>query len=55
VASRLPCDERAQRIADLAGVYEVMPYVEDERTDAFGEDDRLLFERVGAEMGSLYE
>jgi putative methionine-R-sulfoxide reductase with GAF domain len=29
--------------------------VEDERTDAFSEDDRRLFERVAAEMGPLYE
>jgi L-methionine (R)-S-oxide reductase len=29
--------------------------VEDGSADAFGEGDRLLFERVAAEMGSLYE
>jgi putative methionine-R-sulfoxide reductase with GAF domain len=29
--------------------------VEDERTDAFSDDDRQLFERVVGEMGSLYE
>lgn len=28
--------------------------VEDERTDAFSDDDRLLFERVAAEMRPLY-
>jgi putative methionine-R-sulfoxide reductase with GAF domain len=29
--------------------------VEDERTDAFSDDDRLLFERVAVEMGSLFD
>jgi L-methionine (R)-S-oxide reductase len=29
--------------------------VEDERTDAFGDDDRRLFERVAAELSPLYE
>jgi putative methionine-R-sulfoxide reductase with GAF domain len=29
--------------------------VEDEGTDAFGDDDRLLFERVAGEMGPLYD
>jgi L-methionine (R)-S-oxide reductase len=29
--------------------------VEDESRDAFGEDDRLLFEGVAGEMGPLYE
>ena len=29
--------------------------VEDERTDAFGDDDRRLFERLAAEMHPLYD
>lgn len=29
--------------------------VEDERTDAFGDDDRRLFERLAGELGPLYE
>lgn len=29
--------------------------VEDERTEAFGDDDRRLFERVAAELSPLYE
>ena len=29
--------------------------VEDERTDAFGDDDRRLFERLAAEMRTLYD
>jgi putative methionine-R-sulfoxide reductase with GAF domain len=29
--------------------------VEDERNDTFSDDDRRLFERIGREMGPLYE
>lgn len=29
--------------------------VEDERTDAFSDDDRRLFERVAGELGPLYD
>ena len=29
--------------------------VEDERTDAFGDEDRRLFERLAAEMRPLYD
>jgi hypothetical protein len=29
--------------------------VEDERTDAFGDDDRRLFESIAGGLGPLYE